>query len=177
MSVPIAQVFIGNVVHTPALGNLEILEEQVILVDAHGFIAEMCPLAAPTPAALHYLHSIPASSIMRLPPTSFFSPTFIDLHLHAPQFLYLGTGLHLPLLIWLDEYAYRAEERLDSDPELARKACYGVPPACTATSRKWDRCSARIWHNKRGYQYHSCRGVSGRRTSHIRWQTHHGPIF
>ncbi|CAE6416625.1 unnamed protein product [Rhizoctonia solani] len=126
MSVTITQVFIGNVVNTPALGQLEILQEQVILVDAHGFIAEMCPLAAPTPAALHYLHSMPASSIVRLPPTSFFSPTFIDLHLHAPQFLYLGTGLHLPLLIWLDEYAYRAEERLDSDPELARKACYGV---------------------------------------------------
>ncbi|EUC62146.1 atrazine chlorohydrolase/guanine deaminase, putative [Rhizoctonia solani AG-3 Rhs1AP] len=117
MSIPVTQVFIGNVVNTPTLGRLEILEEQVILVDAHGFIAEMCPLSAPTPAALHYLHSVPASSIMRLPPTSFFSPTFIDLHLHAPQFLYLGTGLHLPLLIWLDEYAYRAEERLDSDPE------------------------------------------------------------
>lgn len=128
MSTPIAQVFIGNVVNTPTLGRLEILEERVILVDVNGFIADLCPLAAPSPAALHYLHNMPASSIVRLPPTSFFAPTFVDLHLHAPQFLYLGTGLHLPLLIWLDEYAYRAEERLDSDPELARKACYGVHP-------------------------------------------------
>lgn len=126
MSVPIAEVFIGNVVHTPILGRLEILHEQIILVDTNGFIAEVCPLATPSPGALHYLHSMPATSVTRLPPTSFFAPAFVDLHLHAPQFLYLGTGLHLPLLIWLDEYAYRAEERLDSDPELARKACYGV---------------------------------------------------
>jgi guanine deaminase len=48
-------------------------------------------------------------------------PTFCDLHLHAPQMLYLGTGLHLPLLEWLDNYAYKAEERIDNDLELASK--------------------------------------------------------
>ncbi|KAG8702844.1 hypothetical protein FRC09_004506 [Ceratobasidium sp. 395] len=123
MATPIAQVFIGNVVNTPTLGQLDILEEHVILVDVNGFITDVCPLSAPSPAALHYLHNMPQNSITRLPPTSFFAPTFVDLHLHAPQFMYLGTGLHLPLLIWLDEYAYKAEERLDSDPELAKKAC------------------------------------------------------
>ena len=54
-------------------------------------------------------------------PGSFILPTFCDLHLHAPQFLYQGTGLHLPLMQWLDEYAFKAEERLDADPELADK--------------------------------------------------------
>jgi guanine deaminase len=126
MAAPIAEVFIGNIVNTPTLGRLDILEEQVILVDVNGFIADVCPLAAPSPAAHHYLHSVHPNSITRLPPTSFFAPTFVDLHLHAPQFMYLGTGLHLPLLIWLDEYAYKAEERLDADPELAKKACSGV---------------------------------------------------
>ena len=48
-------------------------------------------------------------------------PTFCDLHLHAPQFLYQGTGLHLPLMEWLNHYAFKAEEKLDSDPLLARK--------------------------------------------------------
>ena len=52
---------------------------------------------------------------------TFLLPTFCDLHLHAPQFLYQGTGLHLPLMQWLDEYAFKAEERLDVDPELADK--------------------------------------------------------
>ena len=58
---------------------------------------------------------------MTLSKGSFLLPTFCDLHLHAPQFLYQGTGLHLPLLEWLNQYAFKAEERLDSDPELAKK--------------------------------------------------------
>ena len=52
---------------------------------------------------------------------AFILPTFCDLHLHAPQFLYQGTGLHLPLMQWLDEYAFKAEERLDADPQLAER--------------------------------------------------------
>lgn len=52
---------------------------------------------------------------------SFLLPTFCDLHLHAPQFLYQGTGLHLPLLEWLDKYAYQAEESIDANPKLARR--------------------------------------------------------
>ena len=52
---------------------------------------------------------------------TFLLPTFCDLHLHAPQFLYQGTGLHLPLMEWLNEYAFKAEERLDTDPALAER--------------------------------------------------------
>ncbi|KAG6834225.1 hypothetical protein H0H93_011058, partial [Arthromyces matolae] len=63
----------------------------------------------------------PADVDITLPNGSFLIPPFIDLHLHAPQFLYQGTGLHLPLMQWLDEYAYKAEERIDNDPILAQK--------------------------------------------------------
>ena len=35
--------------------------------------------------------------------------------------MYQGTGLDLPLMEWLNEYAFKAEERLDSDPELAER--------------------------------------------------------
>ena len=56
-----------------------------------------------------------------IPSGSFLLPTFCDLHLHAPQYLYQGTGLHLPLMDWLNEYAFKAEERLDADPALARR--------------------------------------------------------
>ena len=59
--------------------------------------------------------------VITVPQGSFFVPTFCDLHLHAPQFLYQGTGLHLPLMKWLDEYAFKAEERIDGEPELARR--------------------------------------------------------
>lgn len=56
-----------------------------------------------------------------LPKGSFLLPTFCDLHLHAPQFLYQGTGLHLPLMEWLNQYAFEAEDRLDADSQLAMK--------------------------------------------------------
>lgn len=48
-------------------------------------------------------------------------PAFCDLHLHAPQYLYQGNGLDLPLMQWLDAYALKAEEQLDSDHELAKR--------------------------------------------------------
>ena len=56
----------------------------------------------------------------RVPKGSFLLPSFCDLHLHAPQFMYQGTGLHLPLMQWLDQYAFKAEELIDGDPELAK---------------------------------------------------------
>ncbi|KAJ2922948.1 hypothetical protein H1R20_g14151, partial [Candolleomyces eurysporus] len=59
--------------------------------------------------------------ITEVPVGSFILPTFCDLHLHAPQFLYQGNGLDLPLLEWLDKYTYKAEERLDSDSALAKR--------------------------------------------------------
>ena len=56
-----------------------------------------------------------------IPKGSFMIPSFCDLHLHAPQYLYQGTGLDLPLMTWLFEYAYKAERRIDSDPALAKR--------------------------------------------------------
>lgn len=45
--------------------------------------------------------------------------TFADLHLHAPQYPMLGTGMDLPLLDWLDNYAFPTEGRF-ADPDYAR---------------------------------------------------------
>ncbi|KAF7365045.1 O-methylsterigmatocystin oxidoreductase [Mycena venus] len=62
-----------------------------------------------------------SSDCVTLPIGTFFIPNFVDLHLHAAQFLYQGYALHLPLMEWLNEYAFKAEERLDGDPALARR--------------------------------------------------------
>lgn len=45
--------------------------------------------------------------------------SFADLHLHAPQYPMLGTGLDLPLLDWLNAYAFPAEARM-ADTDYAR---------------------------------------------------------
>jgi guanine deaminase len=109
-----AQVFVGTIVHTPSLGSLEILHDHVLVLDPKGFIAELLP----RDKAASYL-ALP--SVTTLPAGCFLLPSFVDLHLHAPQYLYLGNGLHLPLMQWLDQYAFKAEERLDNDPILAKR--------------------------------------------------------
>ena len=44
---------------------------------------------------------------------------FCDMHLHAPQYPMVGMGMDLPLLDWLNAYAFPTESRF-SDPDYAR---------------------------------------------------------
>ena len=43
--------------------------------------------------------------------SQFLVPGFVDAHIHAPQYLYTGTGYDLELLQWLDNYTYPTESR------------------------------------------------------------------
>lgn len=82
-------------------------------MDDEGNIANILRAAAAPPQVLE--------AAKRLPPWSFLLPAFADLHIHAPQYLYAGTGLDLPLMQWLDTYTYAAEERVDADHALASR--------------------------------------------------------
>ena len=46
--------------------------------------------------------------------------SFSDMHLHGPQYEFMGTGMDRPLLDWLDAYAFPAEARY-ADPAYARE--------------------------------------------------------
>lgn len=107
----------SDLVHCPSLGVLEILHDHILVIDEQGFITHVGP--ASEKASLQHLQREPVDVSLNGPGT-FLVPTFCDLHLHAPQYLYQGTGLHLPLMEWLDMYAYKAEESIDADPVLAR---------------------------------------------------------
>lgn len=87
-------------------------------MDESGFISHFD--SADSTNSIAYLEDSEDQPII-IPPGSFILPTFCDLHLHAPQFLYQGNGLHLPLMQWLNAYAFAAEERIDADPTLARR--------------------------------------------------------
>ncbi|KAI0345878.1 Metallo-dependent hydrolase [Trametopsis cervina] len=108
----------GNLVHCPSLGKLDVLHDYILEVDGEGFVSYLGR------SDLDESRKVVAESSdppIVIPPGSFLLPTFCDLHLHAPQFLYQGTGLHLPLMEWLNEYAFKAEEKIDADPQLARR--------------------------------------------------------
>ncbi|KAI0269835.1 Metallo-dependent hydrolase [Gloeopeniophorella convolvens] len=108
----------GDFVHSEKLSDLKIYHDHLLDVDAAGFITHF--ESAATALSRSLLENEDNTRIVVIPPGSFLLPTFCDLHLHAPQFLYQGTGLHLPLMEWLNEYAFKAEERLDQDPILAK---------------------------------------------------------
>lgn len=113
----VATAFKGTLVHCPSLGQLEVLEDHILLVDHQGFITYVGPADSETSEDFLAQLDIPITII---PSGGFLLPTFCDLHLHAPQFLFQGTGLHLPLMQWLNEYGFKSEESLDSQPELAK---------------------------------------------------------
>ena len=46
--------------------------------------------------------------------------SFSDMHLHGPQYEYMGTGMDRPLLEWLETYAFPTEEKY-SDTSYARE--------------------------------------------------------
>ena len=107
-----ASSFRGTFIDTPSLGELAIYYGYTLSYNSEGYITYFGPSVNA---------SVDANQQDEIPPGSFLFPTFTDLHLHAPQYLYQGNGLDLPLMQWLDAYTYAAEDKLDSDPILARK--------------------------------------------------------
>ncbi len=87
-------------------------------MNEEGVISHFLPANSPTSVQL-LENSL--GQTLHIPDGSFLLPTFCDLHLHAPQFLYQGTGLDLPLMKWLDNYALKSEARMDENPSLARR--------------------------------------------------------
>ncbi|WVW85045.1 hypothetical protein I302_107081 [Kwoniella bestiolae CBS 10118] len=114
------QLFVGTFIDTPSAGELRIRSDHLLAISPEGYISHLAPLHSDSSQLL--LSSLPTSTIpTEIPPHSFFLPSFTDLHLHAPQYLFNGTGLDLPLLEWLERYAYKAEERIDGSRELAER--------------------------------------------------------
>ncbi|MBN9009696.1 MAG: amidohydrolase family protein, partial [Rhizobiales bacterium] len=56
-----------------------------------------------------------------LPTDTFVLPGFVDLHIHAPQYPQLGTALHVPLEVWLQENTFPTEARF-ADLAFAERA-------------------------------------------------------
>ncbi|WVF68728.1 hypothetical protein IAT40_003500 [Kwoniella sp. CBS 6097] len=116
--------FVGTFVDTPKAGELRIRRQHLLAISPEGYITHLAPLHSEPSQLLLSTHPDSATSVTEIPAHSFLLPTFTDLHLHAPQYLYYGTGLDLPLLQWLEQYAYKAEERIDASAELAERV-YG----------------------------------------------------
>lgn len=100
----------GNIVYSKDLNNLEIVENGY-LVCKDG-LTEGVYTSLPESFKDYELTDYKDNIII---------PGLIDLHTHAPQYSYRGTGMDLELLDWLNKYTYPEEARF-KDLDYAKKA-------------------------------------------------------
>ena len=99
----------GNLVSAPALGKLEIVEHGCLVLHDDGSIQSV-EKAVPQNADAEVIDY----------GNSLIMPSFVDMHLHAPQYPMLGMGMDLPLIDWLNTYTFKTEARFE-DSDYARR--------------------------------------------------------
>lgn len=90
----------GTVISTPSPSQLDVREDHVVTVGDDGVIQSVVPAA-----------EAGGEADVTLPEGSVLLPGLVDLHVHAPQWPQLGTGLDLPLEEWLFRHTFPLEAR------------------------------------------------------------------
>ncbi|XP_072017287.1 guanine deaminase-like [Amphiura filiformis] len=102
------QIFQGTLIHATNDHPLLILEDHVIGV-GQGKIAFVAPSSELS--NLIDRHGFQQNEVRQLQKGNFLMPGFVDTHIHAPQYVYAGTGTDLPLLSWLTRYTIPVESK------------------------------------------------------------------
>ena len=109
----------GTLVHAPAAGDIEILDDALIAVDNGGRIAAVSSPGRPDYGKLEQL-ARDAGRLEVLSPGEYLLPGLVDTHVHAPQWPQLGKALDRPLDEWLMKYTFPLEARY-ADTDFARR--------------------------------------------------------
>ena len=111
---PAVTIFHGRVVDVgQEAGTLTILENAWVVVDnSSGIILEVTTGKPTVYPNVLCTHEMPLEHVL--------CPGFIDTHVHAAQVQYQGTGTDLPLMKWLEKYAFPSEKKLTNSVELSR---------------------------------------------------------
>ncbi|KFB42696.1 AGAP005282-PA-like protein [Anopheles sinensis] len=98
------QVFLGQIVHSKSLEELELYVDGFLAVSDGKIeaIGDRSQLSSLLPEAAQYAK-------VELSPSQFLLPGLIDCHIHAPQVPNIGLGLDKPLLEWLESYTFPLE--------------------------------------------------------------------
>ena len=103
----------GNLVSVPALGKLEIVEHGCLVLHDDGSIQSV-EKAAPQNTDAEVIDYGDALIM----------PSFVDMHLHAPQYPMLGMGMDLPLIDWYEkEGIHHHIEGLGTVDEIFARVC------------------------------------------------------
>lgn len=108
----------GNIIHTPTKDTFEVITNGYIYVKdgkcSHisTTLPEFITVTEHTSERMCVLHGKEQRTIPYYDYAhQLIIPSFIDLHVHAPQFIQMGIGMDLPLIDWLNKYTFRNEER------------------------------------------------------------------
>ena len=99
----------GHIIGAPSLGALSIVENGYLVLEDGVLQGVFEQLPEP-------LRDAPVTDFG----DRLILQSFSDMHLHGAQYPMLGLGMDLPLLDWLDNYAFPVEARF-SDPVFARR--------------------------------------------------------
>ena len=119
----------GTLMQAPSPDRLTVTDA-VVEVQA-GQIIDVHDRSTPAGAAAGRRAFDSASERVELAPGTFLMPGLVDLHIHAPQWPQLGTGLDLPLERWLFEYTFPLEARY-ADVEFAATVWDDLVPSLLA---------------------------------------------
>lgn len=122
-----SSVVIGTVLQAPRPTTLQHLPDVAVVIDGDGTIVAIHPAGSAEAGEA----CADARSVMRLGPLQRLLPGMIDLHIHAPQWPQLGTGLDLPLEQWLFENTFPLEARY-ADPTFAQQVWDDMVPTLLA---------------------------------------------
>jgi cytosine/adenosine deaminase-related metal-dependent hydrolase len=111
-------VLLGSVVHSVQFGEIELIDQGMIVYSNDGCIDQIIDLdrVAVDKKALYQRFRSVVDYTGKL-----ILPGFIDAHCHAPQYVFSGTGMDLPLLAWLEKYTFPCEAKF-GDVTFARNA-------------------------------------------------------
>lgn len=120
----------GTLMQTPAPDRLAVTNA-VVEVDDTGMVAAVHDRSNTEGAAAAQAALDSATERVDLAEGTFLMPGLVDLHIHAPQWPQLGTGLDLPLERWLFDYTFPLEARY-ADAEFAAAVWDDLVPSLLA---------------------------------------------
>jgi cytosine/adenosine deaminase-related metal-dependent hydrolase len=130
-SSPVTQCFVGHFIDAPVYGSVSIHSHHCCAVNSKGYINLFQEWPHQNTAAQNEFkqkYNLTSSSIIwHIDDESndddgsrFYIPSFIDTHIHAPQYTFTGAGTGLTLLQWLETHTFPAESAF-SDLKHAHK--------------------------------------------------------